>query len=83
MTAPEAFASVGISAILHKVTEMEKHMAVMACDLSALRKTTTEDIADLDTRMRATEADRFPWAKIAGIVGLLGLVVAVIALFVK
>lgn len=78
MTSPEVFASVGINSILHKVTEIEKHMAVMSCDLGALRKTTTEEIEDLDNRVRAVEGDRWPWVKIGGLVAVLALVVTII-----
>ena len=78
MTSPEVFASVGINSILHKVTEIEKHMAVMSCDLGALRKTTTEEIEDLDTRMRVVEAERFPWVKIGSMVAVAALITTLV-----
>ena len=78
MTSPEAFASVGINTILHKVTEIEKHIAVMTCDLSALRKSTKETLTDLDVRLDVLEGDRWPWVKIGSGVAVLALIAAII-----
>lgn len=77
MTAHEAFASVGINRILDKVSDMEKHMAVMACDLGALRKTSEEGFKELDARVDALEGDRFPWKKIGGLVAVAALLVSI------
>lgn len=77
MSTPEAFASVGISRIFDKVADIEKHIAVMSCDLGALRKTSEEGFKDLDARVDALEADRFPWKKIGALVAVAALVVSI------
>lgn len=74
----EVFASVGINTILQKVTDMERTLAVMACDLSALRKTTTEEIGELRDDVDVLKADRWPWMKIGGLVAVAGLVASVV-----
>lgn len=78
MTAPEAFASVGISTILGKVTDMERHMAVISADLTTFHATAAARLADLDHRMDKLEDDRWPWKKIAGLVGAAAFIASLI-----
>lgn len=69
---------VGISRVYEKVVAIEQHLAVMTCDVKALRETTREEIGDLETRTRALEEGRFPWVKIGGLVAVLALAATVI-----
>lgn len=78
MTTPEAFASISINRIFEKVADIEKHLAVMACDLTALRGDTKDQLHDLDARVDALEEDRFPWKKIGALVAVAALVVSVV-----
>lgn len=76
-------ARVSISRILEKVTSMESTLAVMACDLKALRESTHEEISDLDTRTRSLEADRFPWKVIGGMVAVATLILTAVIFLVS
>jgi hypothetical protein len=76
-------ARVSISRILEKVTAMESMLAVMACDLKALRESTDEELKDLDQRARALEADRFPWRVIGGMVAVITLILTAVIFLVS
>ena len=83
MTAPEPAVYVGLSSIFNEVRQIKEQLGPMACDLAALRQSTTKALDDLDARTDALEARRIPWGIIGGAVGVGGLLVSVIALFVR
>jgi hypothetical protein len=83
VTAPEPAVHIGLTAIYRELMAIKEQLGPMACDLRALRETTKEGLDDLDNRVDSLEARRIPWGILGGAVGIGGLLVSVIALFVR
>jgi hypothetical protein len=74
---------IGMSRIYEELMAIQSAVTKMSCDLGALRQTAFEHREDHESRLRALEANRWPWKLIGGVVAVAALVVSILAVLMS